>query len=227
MENGVPSRAVPGAQRPSLAARSVDRALDRRRAAYADEVQRLVEAGFQLIRETGELEPRVGAIVRAAGLSNQAFYRHFRSKDELLLTLLDEGVRRLHGYLEHRMAAVASPADKVRCWIEGMLEQALQDESASATRPFALSRARLAELFPDEVEASERQLSEMLERAIAAAREAGELAAADPPRDAETIYNLAMGWIQRKLAAPRPASRDDARHLLAFAMRGLRTSAPG
>ena len=155
-----------GDTKPSLASRSIDRSLERRRVAYAQEVQRLVEASFALIRDTGLLEPRVGEIVRAAGLSNHAFYKHFRSKDELLVTVLDEGIRRLGSYLRHCMETVASPEAKIRCWVQGMLAQALDARAAAATRPFALSRARLAELFPEEVEASERQLTAMLRGAI-------------------------------------------------------------
>ena len=204
-----------------LAHRSVDRALEGRRATYAEEVRRLVAAGFALIGETGQLEPRVGEIVRAAGLSNQAFYRHFRSKDELLVTLLDEGIRQLADYLRHRMQAVASPRAKVRVLLEGMCEQALNPESARSTRPFALSRARLAELFPAEVAGSERELTDMLRGAIEAAARAGELPGADAERDAETVYGLAMGWLERKLAQTGPVDQADATHMVDFVMRGL------
>ncbi len=205
----------------SLAHRSINRALEGRRAAYAEEVQRLVAAGFALIGETGQLEPRVGEIVRAAGLSNQAFYRHFRSKDELLVTLLDEGIRQLADYLRHRMEAVASPREKLRVFLEGMCEQALNPESAQSTRPFALSRARLAELFPAEVASSERELTDMLRGAIEAAESAGELPGADAERDAETVYGLAMGWLERKLAQTAPVEQADTTHMVDFALRGL------
>ena len=83
-----------------MASRAVDRAMEQRRAVYEQEVTRLVDASFKLIRDTGNLEPRVSEIVAEAGLSNQAFYKHFRSKDELLLAVLDEGSRMLKGYLE-------------------------------------------------------------------------------------------------------------------------------
>jgi AcrR family transcriptional regulator len=204
-----------------LARRSADRPLERRRAAYAEEVRRLVDASFALIRDSGQLEPRVGEIVRAAGLSNQAFYRHFRSKDELLVTLLDEGLARLAGYLRHRMDAVASPEQKIRRFVAGLLEQALDSDAAAATRPFALSRMRLSELFPDEVRESERQLVAMLRETLEAAAGSGEGTELDPPRDAETLYNLAMGWMERALARPDAASRADAEHLIEFALRGL------
>ena len=206
----------------SLASRSVDRTLERRRATYADEVRRFIETGFTLIRKTGNLEPRVGEIVAAAGLSNQAFYRHFHSKDELLVAVLDEGIRKLGTYLQHRMRQAKSPTQEIRQWIVGVLEQALNAEAAAATRPFALARTRLSELFPEEIRASEAHVTTMVREAIKAAVEVGELPHADPGRDAETLYHLTMGWVERKLADPTPARRADAEHLIEFAMNGLR-----
>lgn len=202
----------------------MERALEGRRETYSEEVERLVQASFSLIRDSGRLEPRVSEIVRRAGLSNQAFYRHFRSKDELLLTVLDEGVRQLTGYLHHQMQAEPSAEGRVRAWLEGIAAQALDAEAAAATRPFALSRARLSELFPSEVELSERQLIELLRQAIAAGVAAGELPQADPERDAETLYTLAMGWVQRKLAQPAQPEPADAALLVEFALSGLRRS---
>lgn len=212
--------ATRGDSRP-LALRSVDRAIERRRATYEEEVRRLIQASFDLVRRHGDLEPRVSEIVAEAGLSNQAFYKHFRSKDELMLAVLDDGIRTLRSYLTHRMAKARSAEGRIRGWIDGVLEQALNSDAAPATRPFAMSRARLSERFPEEVAASEQQLSALLREAIEEALETGELAAADPERDAALIYNLAMGWLERKLADPGPVRRADADHLVAFAMRGL------
>ena len=210
-----------GQAEPSLARRSVERALEPRRAAYADEVRRLVEASFRLIRESGQLEAPVSEIVRAAGLSNHAFYKHFRSKDELLVTLLDDGMRQLSSYLRHRMEGASSPEQRIRRWIAGMCEQALNPRAAAATRPFALSRARLAERFPAEVAKSERRLTALLRDAIEAATATGALAPTDAARESETLYDLAMGWMQRMLAQPEPPDRSAAEHLVEFAMHGL------
>ncbi len=213
MQNDIPAR--------SFAERSVDRTLAQRRSAAAGEVRRLIDASFALIRKSGTLDPKVDQIVRVAGLSNQAFYKHFRSKDELLVAVLDEGIRQLSGYLQHRMRKAKSPQQQIRDWIAGVLEQALNREAAAATRPFALSRVRLAERFRAEVTESETQLTALLRRAIQAAVATGELPDADPARDAEIIYGLAMDWLQRQLAAPSPARRADAEHLVEFAIRGM------
>jgi len=223
MQNDVlEDQATPGGT--SLASQQVERTLARRREAYTEEIQRLVDASFALIRDSGQLEPRVGEIVKAAGLSNQAFYRHFRSKDELLLTVLDHGVGQLREYLARRMAKVSSPLAKIRSFVEGVLEQALQPEAARATRPFAGSRARLAELFPRQVAASEQQLSALLAQAIENAVASGDLLHADPGPDAEVVYDLAMGWMQRKLCAGEVGTRDEAAQLVRFALRGLGAS---
>jgi len=211
---------------PSLAERAVERALSERRSLYQDEVRRLIEAAFVLIERTGELEPRVGDIVRRAGLSNQAFYRHFPSKRALLVAVLDEGIRMLASYLAHRMSGAPTPTEQVREWMRGMLEQALSTEGAAATRPFALARGRLAESYPAEVAASEAQLTALVREAIRAGRAAGELPDADPERDAETLYHQAMGWLQSRLAEPQPPDRAEAERLVDFAIHGLRRGAP-
>jgi AcrR family transcriptional regulator len=221
MQNKVPSSGGPQ----SLATRAVERALAERRDAYAEEVQRLLEAGFVLIQKKGELEPRVSEVVREAGLSNQAFYRHFPSKQAFLVAVLDQGVRVLAGYLAHRMRAARSPLGQVRAWLLGILEQALDPDGAAATRPFALARGRLAELFPEEVAESERQLTALVRDAIAAAAAAGEIPAGDPDRDAESLYHLAMGWMQARLAESRAADRRDGERLVEFALAGLRRGA--
>lgn len=203
-----------------MASRAVGRTLERRRATYADEVRRLLDAAFELIRDRGELEPRVAEIVRAAGLSNQAFYRHFRSKHELLVAVLDEGVRTLADYLAHRMEAGA-PEEQVRAWIRGMCAQALDDASAEATRPFVSARGRLAEAYPHEVARSEGQVTALVRDAIARGRRDGVFPNADPERDAETLYHLTMGWLQARLLNPDATTEADAQRLEAMALAGL------
>jgi len=107
-----------------------DRALDERRAAYADEVRRFIDAAYAVMRATGDIDPRVGDVVRTAGLSNQAFYRHFKSKDALLLAVLTDGQQRLLATLQTRMARVEPGAPQIAAWIEGVMAQARNPDAA-------------------------------------------------------------------------------------------------
>ena len=104
--------------RPNLADSLAERAVGERRDRYADEVRRLVDAAYEVMRAAGDLDPRVADVVRTAGLSNQAFYRHFASKDALLLAVLTDGQERLLATLTTRMERVGPGAPAVAAWIE-------------------------------------------------------------------------------------------------------------
>ena len=134
--------------RGTLAQRAVDRSLGDRRTQYADEIQRVLEATYDLIERTGKVDPSLRDILTATDLSTQAFYRYFQSKDELFLLLLDDGRRRLVATLERRMQRADTPEARVRAWIDGVLAQAADTRAAGRTRPFVTDQDRLAEAFP-------------------------------------------------------------------------------
>jgi AcrR family transcriptional regulator len=212
MQNAVPA-ALPDAAT-SVAERTALRALAGRYEAYAEEARRLIDAGFAVMRRLGSIEPRVSDIVREAGLSNQAFYRHFRSKDELLLAVLDDGQRRLVGYLEHRLAGSEPGPEHVRRWIEGVMAQARDRDAAANTRPFAINAARLADRFREEAARSRELVVAPLRPAVAAM-------GGDPGRDADAIYQLAMGSMTDALVHGETPSRADVEHLVGFALAGI------
>ena len=213
MQNVVPASPETTVAEPveqSFAARTLRERSD----AYAGEVRRLIDAAYAVMRRTGSLDPRVSDIVRDAGLSNQAFYRHFRGKDELLLAVLDDGLQRLVSYLEARLSRVEPGAARVRAWVEGVLEQARNPDAAANTRPFTANSARLAGRFPDESARSREQVLAPLRVAVA---DAG----GDPQHDADAIYHLAMGRTGDAIARGYLPSKAEVDHLVAFALRGI------
>lgn len=190
------------------------RTLEGRAEAYADEVRRLVDAAYAVMRRNGSVDPRVADIVDAAGLSNQAFYRHFRSKDELLLAVLEDGQRRLVSTVERRMSRATPGAAQVQAWIEGVLEQARNPEAAANTRPFAVNGARLTERYPDAT-ATQR------ERVVAPLRDAVEAAGGDRDRDADAVYFLTMGRVEDAIARGAVPSDDDVAQTVRFSLRAI------
>jgi AcrR family transcriptional regulator len=191
-----------------------DRALADRHDAYTAEIRRLLDAALAVMRRDETLEPRVGDIVREAGLSNQAFYRHFRGKDELLLALLEDGRRRLVETIERRIARAEPGAPRVRAWILAVFAQAQDDEAAAATRPFAINGERLSAEFPDEAARSRDLLLDPLRAAI-------DQAGGDGARDAAAVYHVAMGTVHDALVARRAPARAEIDHVVEFALRGI------
>ncbi len=191
-----------------LLRRAIDRSIDEQLAATTGEVERLVEAAFRVVAATGVVDPPVRDILAEAGLSTASFYRHFRSKDELMLIVEDEGARMLATYLERRMAREPGPLEQIRAWIAGVLRQAADRRSAERTRPFALVSGTIVSRFPKEHRDMEATFTDSLRRAIEAGVEAGLCRSDDPAFDALTIADCTLGWMSRHLrdrTVPSPA----------------------
>ncbi len=220
---------------PSLTEQLADRAVAERRADFAREMDRIVERTFGLIERAGTVDPPMRDILAETGLSTQAFYRHFRSKDELMLALLDDGRRRLVATLERRMRRAEGPVGRVQAWIEGVLAQAASAAAAARTRPWALSEERLAERFPHEHQTSVRLLVELLEPSIAEIRAAEvegpasartdavmRLAPDSAARvDAHLVYRVVFATLRDHLVAGTSPSRFEIDQLVAFCQRGI------
>jgi len=205
MQNAVPVEAL-----------IAERSLAERRDAYAAEARRFIDAALTVMRRTGAIDPSVRDVVREAGLSNQAFYRHFESKDALLLAVLADGQHRLVSYVEHRISRIDDPPQQVRRWIEAVIEQARNPQAAAATRPFAANQSRLADLFPDEVAASRDELVNTLRPAVGAL--------GGNKYDALFVHDLTMARMNDALLHGRTPERKEISRLVAFCLAGIGTT---
>jgi AcrR family transcriptional regulator len=206
---------------PTSVARSVQRSLGPRYSAYVEEVQRLLQAGMEEIAEKGSVEPRVADIVRRAGLSNKAFYRHFQSKDELIGAILEEGMQARVREFEERIASADSAVERARIWVRAVLEQAVDPKLAAICRPLLVYQARLTEALGEQLYTHVDQLRRPLLEALEEGLRSGELPGIDPERDAESIHYLAFGWMHGKVLERRQPTPGQAEHVVEFAIRGL------
>lgn len=181
-----------------------------------EHARELVEATFRVAADTGDAQPPVRAILREAGLSRQALYRCFGSKDELMAAVLVQGRRLLAGYLAARMARAATPEDKVRAWITGLMRQA--QAATERTRPFIVTPPDPA---TDHQAATERELSAILAGAIADGVAEGTFASPDPLATALLIHDFVFASMRRHLVRDESPTRDAIQQLCDFAARGL------
>src|ERR1017187_4433780 len=73
----------------------------------------LLDAAVALIGEVGPRAFTLREVARRAGVSHNAPYRHFASKDELLVAVAAEGFERLTAVMEETMAEASSPLERV------------------------------------------------------------------------------------------------------------------
>jgi len=198
-----------------LASRIAERSLAKRGANYAAEVRRLLDAALSVIEERGtESRPRVADIVSAAGLSNEAFYRHFSSKDALVAALLEDGTARLRRYVAHQMSKEPSPEGKVRRWVEGVLAQAIGD-TADSTRAVSWNASGLAGDSMGGAVSANGPMASLLTEPFA------ELGSTDPDFDALLAAHATLGMLADYLwrrTEPTPADID---HIYEFCIRAV------
>ncbi len=200
----------------TLARRAVERTVADRQDRYERELRLVIDSTYDLIERSGTLDPSLREILAHAGLSTQAFYRYFRSKDELLLVLLDDGRRQLVEYLTHRMEAADAGPDKVRAWVEGVLAQASDPKAAARSRPFVANEDRLAQMFPVEQQASVDGLVDLLDDALGACGPTG----GSRRPDAEAIFRLTFATLRSHLMHGSRPTTETVGHLTGFCLRG-------
>ncbi len=169
---------------------------------YTGEVRRLLDAGRAVMRRCGTgSRPRVADIVAEAGLSNDAFYRHFASKDALVAAILDDGTERLVSYLAHQMTKEETRRGQGPPVGRGRPRPGLRrgrvphttlavlwnaGDLGSTVLPHTLDRARLATLLPEPL---------------------GELGCPDPEVDAVLVAHAVVGTLTDLLWQHRRPSR--------------------
>lgn len=198
-----------------VAARIAQRTLAKRGADYASEIRRLLDAALEVMRQGGTAyRPRVADIVAAAGLSNEAFYRHFPSKDALIAALLEDGTERLASYVAHQMSKEPTPEGKVRRWVEGVLSQT-REEIAATTLAVLWNSGSIGESLGSGRPSASIPMAALLHEPFA------RLGSADPALDASLAAHATLGKIADYLwqrATPSPAEID---HITEFCLRAI------
>lgn len=164
--------------------------------------------------------PRVSDIVDEAGLSNEAFYRHFPSKDALVAAILEDGAQRLRSYLAHQMAKEKTPEGKVRRWVVGVLSQA-EGEVAVTTRAVTWNAGSVGEGFTSGGHFASGPLAELLEEPFAS------LGSDDPTLHSSLATHAVLGILSDHLWRRTSPSRHDMEGLTEFCLRVAAGPAPG
>jgi len=214
MKNAIPSSPNGG----GVAARIAAQTLAKRSPDYESEVRRLLDAALEVIAKHGTAaRARVADIVAVAGLSNDAFYRHFPSKDALVGAIIEDGTQRLASYVAHQMDKESTPEGQVRRWVEGVLSQT-KDETAAITLAVVWNGSSFDTGTSAGSHNAAAPLAELLHEPFTA------LGSANAELDASLAAHALMGKLSDYLWARTKPSRAELDHIAQFCLRTAATS---
>ena len=178
-----------------------------------DAASRLLSTGSSLA---------VSDVLETAGLSTRAFYRHFESKDALLLALFRRDSERVNAQLEAAVDAAPDPRTALIGWIEGTLR--LVEDPRRRRRVLVFSSeevTRARGLGPQRHQMQEAQVA-AITRIIAAGQADGSFPWAVLPADARAIRAALGEALDDQITQRATVSADEAAAGIAdFALRAL------
>jgi AcrR family transcriptional regulator len=180
-----------------------------------------VDAMWAVTARERTTEPSIRDIVAEAGLTPKAFYRHFKTKDDLLVLALREGSVLLLEHLHRRMQRHPPGRARIDAWIRGVAGQASTPDALQRTLPWSLAMGRIGRDFPRELAESQKMVIAPLQAEIEIEVEAGRSTSPDPAEDARVVFSAATDLLRRSLLAGRPAKAAEVDHLIDFTHRAL------
>lgn len=182
-----------------VAARLSERSVADARSRAELEVRALLDAALVVLGRAGIDGLTVAEVLAEAGRSTRAFYRHFRSKDELVLALYASESERANARRAARLATIDDPRAALDAWIAFVLALAYEPRTARRTRVLQAEGARLRHEFPTEFgrifDDELAPLREILQRGL----HRGAFPDAEPAIDAPVVHALVWSFAQARL----------------------------
>ncbi len=191
-------------------------------AGHDDDRRHIIEAAYRCLSEPHCGPVRMSTILRTAGVSSRAFYRHFRSKDDLFLALLRQGADDIAARVDRVAAdAAGSPVDQLAAWIGEVFDLMVDPRQRLQMSVIDSEEVRAAAGYRELREQShagrERSLTEILRRG----RADGSFPLADPDHDAVAISALVSRLMTSATPDDLQAVKQAQSRLLDFALRAV------
>lgn len=150
----------------------------------------LLAAAHRLVAERGD-DFTTQDLVREADVALQTFYRHFGSKDQLLLAVIADLVAGHCRALAERASALDDPLERLHLYITETLRMTVGGVP-SAARFMTAQHWRLHQEHSDGLAAAIQPFADLVQRELEQAAAAGSLAPREPARDAWLISKLVV-----------------------------------
>ncbi|MGO9241942.1 MAG: TetR/AcrR family transcriptional regulator [Bryobacteraceae bacterium] len=183
----------------------------------------ILDAARKVFAEKGFSETTMDQVAERAGIAKGTLYLYFRSKRDMYMAALAQGIRSLNEDSRLKVEAASGVREKLRAFIATRVGYFEQHRDF-----FLIYHAEIGNLriqpAPNEGEISELYLeqAQMLEEVLRTAVAAGEIRDLRPDATAFTVCDMTRGVIvQRMLGWSRTELEDDTRNLIELIWRGI------
>ena len=182
--------------------RSAQRVVESGHDQILERSRKIVEAAYDLLDEEGLEGLTIRAVLTRTGLSRRAFYERFGGKDDLVLAVFEETIRKAARLFGEQVAKLDNPLERLRLIVRFIvLGKSMQGIVSNDRRGAALSREhlRLAESRPSDLRAALQPLLLLIEQQLADGMATGLVRQEDPKRLATLLYNLVSTTVHTEL----------------------------
>jgi AcrR family transcriptional regulator len=189
---------------------------------YRAERDAIMRAAYDLIQRNGSKETSVHDVLRETGYSTRAFYRHFRSKDELVIEMYRVDSDRVSEALTAAVAAATTPLAGLEAWIDQNLAVVYDARrlrhAAVLSSPEVASADGYAAVQLAGLDAQRAPLVALLRQG----KDSGAFPFAEPEADAVAVQAVVGAHMRTRLLHGGGLSRAEARaHTVALFRRAL------
>ena len=147
----------------------------------AETHQEIVAAASRLFRERGIEGTSVGDVMQAAQKTHGGFYRHFESKEALLVAALDDAFAAMLSYLDAGLAAVPR-GETIGPFLDGYLAPELVEDTGTM---------QMIQAIAESLEGSQEDRMQRAAQSFSMAAGALMIARASDPQTAKIILDAA------------------------------------
>jgi AcrR family transcriptional regulator len=181
----------------------------------------ILMAASKSVRENGVRGLSIAAVLDRARLSTRAFYRHFKSKDEVVAAVFLEIARVERLRLRRKMAAAATPVEAVAAWIDGRLDLAFDENIKSDLRDLSLEAQSQMFASPELIQPAYAQMLQPLIEALQRGVQEGVFHDIDAVADAQAIQGVVWSCTERQWTTGDSEHAEVRQRVLRFCLRGL------
>jgi AcrR family transcriptional regulator len=193
----------------------------RRRRRAEEQTALIVDAARRLVTSSTD-GFTIQELAQEAGVGLPTFYRHFPSKDHLLLALIGDLVADECAEHEERGRELSDPVARLRFYVGGVLSSL---DDAGVARFATAEFLRLRQLFPDEMRQVAQPFTDLMLSAIREAAAVGTMDPSDAESDAALVTELVIAVYHRTAWGGRPVvAAEVADQVTQFVLHGLRAA---